>query len=164
MLLAIPFGRRQGGGMSWGWGSVGILALCALRSTGSWLGSISPLYPLSLLWPHPHPPLPFLPTEHSPLPSQSFGCSPATASSNPVLFTRSHTLSPPYITFLNSSLCMAWISVQCEGHGSRSGPCGTDEPSSSGHLIAETNIHEGMWVCGVGFMREENKSDFVQVL
>lgn len=32
-----------------GWGSVGILALCALRSTGSWLGSISPLYPLSLL-------------------------------------------------------------------------------------------------------------------
>lgn len=45
-------------------GSVGILAPCALRSTEPWLRSISPLYPLLLLW---LPPL-LLPTKHpSPL-------------------------------------------------------------------------------------------------
>ena len=74
-LFSLAEDRVGGGG-----GSVGILAPCALRSTGPWLGSISPLYPLSLvrlepllLCPtkHPPPPAPLNPPSPRPPPPTS---------------------------------------------------------------------------------------------
>lgn len=70
---------------------------------------------LAFLTPPPLPPYWTPPTSHPPF---SFGCSPATASKHPALFTRPHTLSPLHITVLNSSVCSTCIPVQCERHGS----------------------------------------------
>lgn len=76
-------------------GSVGILAPCALRSTESWLRSISPLYPL---WLPPSSALNTLPPSQplQPLSAASRPTAPASESLH-----KPHQPTAPTISFLN---------------------------------------------------------------
>lgn len=108
---SLLFAREPGGR-----GSVGILAPCALCSTGPWRRSISPLYPLSLLC---LPPL-LLPTKHPSPPPQplqlplvvSLTAAPA---SNYVLFKSPH---PHSLLLLSPSLTLPRVSpiIHCSLH------------------------------------------------